>query len=334
MSDAITMGVLAGERDGTGAVSPRRRLAPDLRRRLQLALAGLWLLDGLLQCQPSMFTRAFPDMLAGAARGNPAFVAGPIMWSARLIDHHVVVMNAGFAAMQLMLGLGIAWRPTLKLALAASIAWAAGVWWLGEGLGSVLTGTASPVSGAPGAVILYALLAVLLWPAVDDREAPYVAARAIGVPAARVLWLILWASMAWMAMQPAARASQAASGMISAAGAGQPRWLALTDGQIASLLSHHGLQTSIALVVTFVFAAAAVDLPTGWARAAIIVILVAAAVIWVGQGFGGIFTGAGTDPNSGPLLALLAAAYWPGGRRGRAVPGAGAARSAQLAVAS
>jgi hypothetical protein len=36
-----------------------------------------------------------------------------------------------------------------------------------------------------------------------------------------------------------------------------------------------------------------------------------AAVIWAGQDFGGIFTGAGTDPNSGPLLALLAAAYWP-----------------------
>jgi hypothetical protein len=37
-----------------------------------------------------------------------------------------------------------------------------------------------------------------------------------------------------------------------------------------------------------------------------------AAVIWVvGEAFGTIFTGGGTDPNSGPLLALLAVAYWP-----------------------
>jgi hypothetical protein len=37
-----------------------------------------------------------------------------------------------------------------------------------------------------------------------------------------------------------------------------------------------------------------------------------AALMWaVGQDFGGIFTGVGTDPNTGPLLALLAAVYWP-----------------------
>ena len=37
-----------------------------------------------------------------------------------------------------------------------------------------------------------------------------------------------------------------------------------------------------------------------------------AAVIWViGQAFGMILTGSATDPNSGPLLALLAMAYWP-----------------------
>ena len=37
-----------------------------------------------------------------------------------------------------------------------------------------------------------------------------------------------------------------------------------------------------------------------------------AAVIWVvGEALGAILTGGGTDPNSGPLLALLALAYWP-----------------------
>ena len=40
--------------------------------------------------------------------------------------------------------------------------------------------------------------------------------------------------------------------------------------------------------------------------------VVVAAAIWVfGEAFGGILTGGGTDPNSGPLLALLALAYWP-----------------------
>ena len=35
-------------------------------------------------------------------------------------------------------------------------------------------------------------------------------------------------------------------------------------------------------------------------------------MIWVfGEALGRILTGGGTDPNSGPLLILLALAYWP-----------------------
>jgi hypothetical protein len=36
-----------------------------------------------------------------------------------------------------------------------------------------------------------------------------------------------------------------------------------------------------------------------------------AIVLWLAQGLGGMLTGSGTDPNSGPLLALLALAFWP-----------------------
>ena len=82
--------------------------ALDVRRKLQLALGVIWVLDGILQYQPSMFTKSFPGMLAESAHGNPGVVAGPITWSASLIDHHVVVLNAIFATIQLALGLGIA----------------------------------------------------------------------------------------------------------------------------------------------------------------------------------------------------------------------------------
>jgi hypothetical protein len=47
----------------------------------------------------------------------------------------------------------------------------------------------------------------------------------------------------------------------------------------------------------------------------------AALTIWVvGENFGAIFAGSATDPNSGPLLVLLAAAYWPA-RNGTAASG-------------
>jgi hypothetical protein len=69
----------------------------DPRRKLQLALGALWLLDAMLQFQPFMFGRGFAQMLAGGARGNPALVAGPVTWSAGFIGHHAAGLNAAFA---------------------------------------------------------------------------------------------------------------------------------------------------------------------------------------------------------------------------------------------
>jgi hypothetical protein len=52
-------------------------------------------------------------------------------------------------------------------------------------------------------------------------------------------------------------------------------------------------------------------------RPALIVAALTALGIWaLGEHFGAMFTGSGTDPSTGPLLILLAAAYWPLGRAG------------------
>ena len=313
MSESLAVGgAVARPGAGEPRVSEQGRLAVlDPRRKLQLALAVIWLLDGVLQYQPFMFSKALPQMLAGTSSGNPAVVASPIKWSATFIDHHLVAVNAVFATIQLALGLGIAWRPTVKLALGASVAWALGVWWFGEGLGAVVTGNASPLNGAPGAVILYALLAVLLWPADRDRTARFIAGRAIGRRVAQALWLVLWASLAFFALQPASRAPRAISGMFSGMASGQPTWLAWIDSHVASVLGSQGLLASIVLAVALVVVAVGPYLPARMARAAVVLAIVLAVIIWLAEGLGGLFTGGGTDPNSGPLLALLAVAFWP-----------------------
>ncbi len=281
--------------------------ALDTRRWLQLGLAALWLIDALLQVQSVMFTKAFGQMLAATAPGNPAIIADPITWSARLIEAHPTWTNAAFASAQLFLALGIAWRPTVKLALAASIAWSLGVWWVGEGLGGVLSGTADPVSGAPGAVIIYALLAVLLWP--TDRAGPFEAARPLGAGPARLLWLALWGSLAFFAVQGASGVRAMMSGMA----AGEPGWLASLDRGTASLLADRGTGVSVVLAVVFGVIAVGIFLPARGARAVVLLASVVALLVWVvGENFGGIFAGSATDPNSGLLLVLLAAAYWPG----------------------
>ena len=312
MSDMTVAGGRLTRRGSPGTAAGTGVRSADSRRVLQLVLAGIWLLDGLLQFQPFMFTKAFGQMLAATAPGNPGVIARPITWDASLIEQHDVALNAIFATTQLLIGLAIAFRPTVKIGLGASIAWSLAVWWLGEGLGGVLNGTASPLNGAPGAVILYALLAVLLWPADRQGDAPFIAARAVGTRVARALWLVLWLSLAWFTLLPANRAPQALHDMIAGMESGQPGWLIAIDQKAAALVAHQGLAASIMLAVALVIVAAGVFLPRPAARATLVLALVVVAVIWVvGESLGGIPAGGATDPNSGPLLALLAAAYWP-----------------------
>jgi hypothetical protein len=287
-------------------------VALDSRRALQLALAGVWLLDAVLQYQPFMYSKAFGRMLAATASGNPSVIARPVTWDATLVEHHLVLVNTIFATIQLLIGLGIAFRPTVRLALAVSIAWAVGVWWFGEGLGGVLSGAASPLNGAPGAVIIYALLAVLLWPADRDITAPFTAARAVGAQVARGLWLVLWLSLAYFTLTPANRAPQAINGMISAMESGNPGWLAALDRGAAALVSGEGLAASVVLAVALVLIAVGVYLPSPAAKGTLVLAIAVALVIWVfGEAFGMIMAGGATDPNSGPLFVLLALSYCP-----------------------
>jgi len=313
MSEIAAGSIRAGWQGGLDAGAETARRAPDVRRVLQLGLAGIWLLVALLQYQSFMFSSGFNQMIGATAAGNPRVIASPITWDASLVSHYPVLLNSIFATIQLLLGIGIAWRPTVRLALAASIAWAVGVWWFGEGLGMVLTSSASPVNGAPGAVIIYALLAILLWPTDRaGRQAPFSAARAVGAPIARALWLVLWLSLAYFALLPSNRAPQALNSMIASMESGEPGWLAALERGAASLVAHQGLAASIALAIALVIIAIGVYLPASAAKATLVLAIVVAAVIWVfGEAFGGILAGGGTDPNSGPLLILLALTYWP-----------------------
>jgi hypothetical protein len=309
---AVAVGGRAAMRGRLGTEAPPAAARLDARRALQLGLAAIWLLDGVLQYQSFMYTKAFGQMLARTAQGNPSVIARPITWDAALVEHHLALVNTIFATIQLLLGLGIALRPTVRIALAASIAWAIGVWWFGEGLGGILDGGASPLNGAPGAVIIYALIAVLLWPVDRDVSARFVAARAVGAHVARALWLVLWLSLAYFALTPANRAPQAVSGMIAGMDSGEPGWLSAIERGSASLVANQGLAASVVLAVALAVIAVGVYLPRPFARATLVLAIVVALVIWVvAEGLGGILAGGGTDPNSGLLLVLLALAYWP-----------------------
>jgi hypothetical protein len=318
----------AGRQDGGGLLAwAQDRQSMGLRRWLQIGLGLIWILDAALQFQPYMFTRGFvTQILEPTGMGSPAVISHSIMGTGQIMLAHVAIFNALFATLQLALGLGLLWRRTTRAALAATVVWALGVWWLGEGLGGIPTGSASPVTGAPGAAMIYAVIAVLVWPARDRVAADHAAGDSvaagsrIGLRGAQLIWVVLWVSSAYFMLQAPNRAAGALRDSIAGLADGEPGWIAAMDRGAAGAIGSGGTAISIALAVVFLVIAAAVLVPAA-IRPVLILSVVTALAMWaVGQDFGGVLTGQGTDPSTGPLLILLGGAFWPLSRSRHAGP--------------
>lgn len=284
-------------------------------RLVQVLLGCVWLADGALQLQPSMFGRGFvTGMLMPTAAGNPGPVASSITAMARFLEPHIAAWNVLFALTQLAIGAGLLLRRTVRPALAVSFAWSLLVWWFAEGLGGILTGTASPLSGAPGAVLLYVLVGLLAWPAGEERAGTQPASRSggglLGEGGARIAWAVLWVGSAALLLQPANLAGGTLRAALKAAEAGQPGWYASVLSGAAHLLGPYSVPLTLALGAEMALVGVGVAL--GWRVPALLgVATVLAALIWVlPEGLGGVLTGQGTDPNTGPLLALAGLAWY------------------------
>jgi hypothetical protein len=294
----------------------RAYFASDARRAIQTVLGLIWLLDGALQFQSFMYSKGFIQVITGLEAGQPYWLASSIKWAAHIVQPNLTPLNTLFALTQVMIGLGLLYRPTVKGALALSFAWSLIVWWSAEAFGFLFSNTASPLTGAPGAVLLYAIIGLLAWP----TQRP---GGLLGLRGARTTWAALWLVMAWLWLLAPNSTANATSDAISNAPSGA-RWLSSLQHSVATAAGGHGLP--IAIVLAGISAAIAVTVATNWhARTFLALGVILNLAYWVlGQGFGGILTGSGTDPNAGPLFILLAFAMYPlvGVARQRAVTAA------------
>jgi hypothetical protein len=286
----------------------------DRQRTYQLVLATVWLFDAVLQLQPFMFTRGangFSGMLNGLAPGNPGWIAHTITWNGSNVYHQPILTDTVFAGVQFLIAFGLIYKRTLKPALVLSIAWSLGVWWFGEGLGGIFSGGATPFGGGPGGVLFYAVAAVLLWPS-EGSDSPFVAARTVGVTAARTIWGVMWLLLALLCLVGSGRSPQALHDLVAGLNSGQPGWLAHIDRATESLFLHHGTTMAVLLSLVCVVVAAGVFLPLQVQKWSVVLAVVVFALIWVAvQNFGGILAGGATDPNSGLPVILIALLYWP-----------------------
>lgn len=304
----------------SGAVT-RAPAAPTsgVQRKLQIGLGLIWLIDGALQLQPFMFARAFvTQIIAPNEIDQPGFVAAPIKLAAHLIEPRVVLFNLVAATVQVLIGIGLIYRPTVKAALLTSFGWALGVWWIGEGLGGLFTGHASPLTGAPGAALLYVLAGLIAWPRAASQTGTSAAGGILGEAGTRTIWALLWLGSAALWLIPANRGAGGVHEAITNAPSGT-RWLTTIQSTVAAATTGRGL--AIALVAAGLSAALGLAVLVGRGAKLSLVLFTAIGLVCfvIGQGMGGVLTGSGTDPGTGPLLILLALSIYPLHRSGRPV---------------
>lgn len=300
------------------------------RRHLQVGLGWIWLVDAALQFQPYMFSHGFArNVISAAAQGQPEVIAAAVRLAARLIGVAPVYANSAFALVQLALAVGLLRRRWARLALRGTVLWSLGVWYFGEAMGGVFSGHASLLSGAPGAAFLYLLVAAAAWVRTEDDMDRPVSDRVL------VGWAVVWGVGALLQALPGQASGRAMAGVLSSAGQAGPSWLTVADQAAGRWLGDAGPAAVAVVVVVEILVGAAVFLGPVAARRAAVSGAVVAAAFWVlGEGFGLIFTGQATDPNSGPLLVLLAAAVCSWARSGATAPAPRAGRTGPAAAAN
>jgi len=307
-----TAGVQAGgsdtSREARLAARLRGYFASDRNRALQTALGLVWLLDGALQFQSFMYSHGFIEMLNAMAPGQPLWLTQSIEWAVGIAEHDLGLYNTVFSLTQILLGLGLLWRRSVKPALAFSFLWVLIVWWFGEAFGMIFIPTMiSPLTGAPGAVLLYAVIGAIVWPS----ERP---GGLLGETGARAAWAGLWIFSAylWLGGGPSSGPT-ATTHAIEGAPSGMG-WLTALQEWAFEAARHNGY--AIALVLGILSLAIGIGVFfRRTERPLLLVAIVLQLIFWViGQGFGGIFEGGATDPNAGIMFVLLALAMPIGDR--------------------
>ncbi len=257
-------------------------LSDKIYKIITLLLGIFWVIDGILQFQPKMFTQLFPlKVLYPLISAQPIFLRLLIHTGINIFSSHLIIFNVLAASLQLLVGL-ILIIPDLKdfriTALYISIIWALIVWVFGQGLGMIFTGSASFYTGAPGSAILYIIIAIfLLFPkSIPEYYMPQVAGLILFIGGILNETHMFWTK------------------------AGQSMLLNLYLGNNFVLLN------VIEIGILFTFGILLIIKPTkilGWVMVFFLLL------IWcTSQGFGGVINfpnGLATDLSSAPLFMLF-----------------------------
>jgi hypothetical protein len=295
------------------------------RKTLQRILGVLWLIDGLLQLQPQMFTMNMVNgIMKPMLQGQPGLFEPSLQFIVTQTTLHLTAVNLLIVLVQVCLGLGFLLLPDrwVKEVVFASIVWAFIVWYGGEGMSMLLTGQASILTGAPGAVLLYPLLGLAVYPRKKSNAVSIVETRKKGDDAVLsrkyLRWVLagFWCFAALLQLQhnwwQQGQISQAIGAMVGQGGLNS----VLVDPvlqQVSNVTANVEVPLNIALILVFLVIGIGLALvKEEQVRPFLIASIVVSLVFWYfSEAFGMIFTGMATDFNSGLLVVVMALACWP-----------------------
>jgi hypothetical protein len=296
--------------------------------RLRQIIGILWLIDGLLQLQPLMFTMNMVNgVMIPMTHGQPAPIAANLNWIVQITTQNLTLVNWIIALVQISIGLCLIFGLWVKPIVIVSIIWALIVWYGGEGLSMLLTGQASALTGAPGAVLLYPLLGLVIYPrrTSDGRFSHSLTANednntGMGGILSRLQlrWVLagLWFLFALLQLQPywwqSGQISQAIGSMVGQGGLNSVFVDPLLQ-RLSDITANAEIPLNIALIVVFLGLGFGLTLAKNeQVRPLLVLSILVSFVIWyMAEAFGMILTGMATDFNSGLLLIVIALACWP-----------------------
>ena len=317
---ALPGGGVAGTRLASLAGWARRGGGPaEARGRwlLRVGFGVIWILDGILQAQPKMAGGLASQVIEPIAAASPGWVQHLVNWGGTSWSFHPI--QAGAASVWIQVGIG-AWLivsahgPWSRLAGLASVGWGLVVWVFGESFGGIFAPGLSWLTGAPGAVLIYAVAGALIALPEDAWRSPRLGRLLLG--GIGVFFLGMAVLQAWpgrgywqgtLQGQPGTLA-----GMVQQMSTtSQPHFLSSLLSSFGSFAASNGF--AVNLVVVIVLAGMGAVFLTGnprLVRYAVWFGVVFCVADWVLVQDLGFLGGLGTDPNSMiPWVLLFSAGY-------------------------
>lgn len=282
------------------------------QKLLRWIVGLLWVAVGLLQLQPQMFTMNMVNgVMKPMLQGQPAPIEANLSWIVAVTTDHLFLVNLMIALVQIMLGFLLLSGLWVRATVIASVIWALVVWYGGEGLSMLLTGQAGVLTGAPGAVLLYPLLGLLIYPRSEETEEGL-------IPRTAFHWFLaaFWFLAVLLQLQPywwaSGQISQTLNGLVGMGGLNGFLVDPILRG-LSSATATAEIPTNIVLIVVFLGLGIALSVVKEERLRPVLIasIVVSLAIWWGSEGFGMILTGMATDFNSGLLLVIMALVCWP-----------------------